>query len=226
MGRRPVIVLARDGEDVPVEAHLLAVVLADVRVVPVRAWIRHVHAVRERLAKWDRRLRLVRAVVAVFEPQSVPVHGRIDVAAVRDVDGDRRVLGHFQRRARDRAVIGKHAHGGVPDLLPDWCDLEIELVAVGELDDFRTARVRQPLGRARKLNDVGVPVRAVVVHSHPPYSARAPARTPASSCGGSGTACAFASCTAAIRWAMNCASSFTQPIRAEPRVCCQVRPRK
>ena len=139
VGRRPVIVLARDGEDVPVEAHLLAVVLADVRVVPVRAWIRHVHLVGKGFANRDRRLRLVRAVVTVLEPQSVPVHGRIDVAAVRDVDGDRRVLGHFQRRAGDGAVVGKHAHDVVPDLLPDWCDLEIELVAVGELHDFGAA---------------------------------------------------------------------------------------
>src|SRR5829696_3710242 len=31
---------------------------------------------------------------------------------------------------------------------------------------------------------------------------------------------------ASMRWAMNCASSLTQPSRAEPRVCCQSRPRK
>ena len=114
VGGRPVIVLARDDEDVAVEAHLLAVVLADVRVVPVRARIGHAHLVGEGLADRDRRLRLVRAVVAVLEPQSVPVHGRIDVAAVRDVHGDRRVLGHFQRRARDGAVIGEHAHSRRP----------------------------------------------------------------------------------------------------------------
>ena len=80
--RRPVVGLARGGEDVPVQAHLLAVVLADVRVVPVGAGIGHVHLVGEGLADRDRRLRLVRAVVAVLEPQPVPVHGRVEVAVV------------------------------------------------------------------------------------------------------------------------------------------------
>src|SRR5215207_6757666 len=31
---------------------------------------------------------------------------------------------------------------------------------------------------------------------------------------------------ASMRWAMNCASSLTQPSSADPRVCCQSRPRK
>ena len=37
--RRPVFRVGRDDDDVAVETHLLAVVLADVRVVPVRAGI-------------------------------------------------------------------------------------------------------------------------------------------------------------------------------------------
>src|SRR5215208_5745254 len=32
--------------------------------------------------------------------------------------------------------------------------------------------------------------------------------------------------SASMRWAMNCASSLTQPSSAEPRVCCHSRPRK
>jgi hypothetical protein len=170
--RRPVVAVTRDDEDVPVQAQLLAVVLADVRVVPVGAWIGHADLVREGLADRDRRLRLVGAVVAVLEPEAVPVHGRIEVAAVRDMHRDRRVLGHFQGRAGDGAVVGEHANGGVPDLLPYRDDLQIELVTVGELDDLGAARVRKPLGRARKLNDVGAPVCAVVVHGYLPFSGR------------------------------------------------------
>ena len=63
--RWPVIVVARNDEDVAVQAHLLAVVLTDVRVVPVRARIGRGHLVGKGLADRDRRLRLVRAVVLV-----------------------------------------------------------------------------------------------------------------------------------------------------------------
>jgi len=55
--RRPVVRLERGGEDVPVQAQLLAVVLADVRVVPVGAGIWHMEPVRERAADRDRGLR-------------------------------------------------------------------------------------------------------------------------------------------------------------------------
>ena len=67
MRGRPVLGITRDDEDVPVETQLLAVVLADVRVVPVRARVGKAHFIRERLADGDRRLRLVRSVVAVLE---------------------------------------------------------------------------------------------------------------------------------------------------------------
>ena len=93
--RRPVVGVGGDDEDVPVQAHLLAVVLADVRVVPVDAGIGELDAVGEAAADRDRRLRLVRAVVAVLDPQAVPMHGRLQVALVRDVDDDLRALRTF-----------------------------------------------------------------------------------------------------------------------------------
>src|SRR3712207_8085001 len=57
------------------EAELLSVVLADVRVVPVDAGVGERDPVGEAAADRNRRLRLVGAVVAVVEPQAVPVHG-------------------------------------------------------------------------------------------------------------------------------------------------------
>ena len=66
--RRPVPGLARGGEDLSVQAQLLAIVLADVGVVPVGAGVGHVQLVREPLADRDRCLRVVGAVIAVLEP--------------------------------------------------------------------------------------------------------------------------------------------------------------
>ena len=229
VGGRPVVGLARNDEDVPVQAQLLPVVLADVRVVPVRTRVGKAHLIGEGLADRDRRLRLVGAVVAVLEPQAVPVHGRIHVAAIRDVHCDRRVLRGLQGWAWNRAVVGEHAHGGIADLLLDRCDLELELVSVRELDDLRPSGVGQSFGRARQLGGVRVPFGAVMVmHPYSPSFARASAAAPIS--GGASADCVtprfFASCEVSIRSAMNSASSFTQPISAEPRVCCQVRPKK
>jgi hypothetical protein len=66
----------------------------------------------------------------------VPVHSRVDVAPVGDVDGDRGALRDLQRRAGNGAVVGEHPHSCVADLLLDRDDLEPELVAVGELDQL------------------------------------------------------------------------------------------
>jgi hypothetical protein len=129
--RGPVFGIGGDHEDVAVEAHLLAVVLPDVRVIPVQARVREGDARREALADRDRRLRLVGAVVAVLQPQPVPVHGRLQVTLVDDVDLDLRSLRHPQRGARDRAVVGQHPHRRVAQLLGDRRDLQIERVAVG-----------------------------------------------------------------------------------------------
>ena len=65
----------------------LAVVLAKMGVVPVEAGIGELDPVGEVVTDLDRRLGVDGgAVVAVVEPEAVPVNGRRDVAVVRDVD--------------------------------------------------------------------------------------------------------------------------------------------
>ena len=71
-------------DDRAVQAHLQAEVFADVRVVPVEPGVGELDLAGERPADRDRFLGLVRdPVVAVLQPQPVPVHGRLDVAVVR-----------------------------------------------------------------------------------------------------------------------------------------------
>ena len=150
MRRRPVVGLGRVDEDVAVLAELLAVVLADVRVVPVGAGIGEGDPVGEPAADRDRRLRLVRAVVAVLQAQTVPVDGRLEVALVDDVHDELRALRHAQRRAGDGAVVGDHAHGVVADPLRDRRDPQLERVAVGELHDLGRRRLREAGGVGRE----------------------------------------------------------------------------
>ena len=92
VGRRPVARVPRDDEDGAGQAHLLAVVLADVRVEPVQPLVGELQPVLKALADLHRPLRLVRSVVAVVEPQPVPMHGRLEIAAVLDVDDHLRAL--------------------------------------------------------------------------------------------------------------------------------------
>ena len=133
-------------------------------VVPVGAGIGHVHLVGEGLADRDRRLRVVGAVVAVLETQAVPVHGRCEIAVVRDVDGDRRALRHPERGAGYGAVVREHAHGRIADPLLDGDDLELVLVAVRKLDQLGRTCLGQALDLARELRYVSVMVRASIVH--------------------------------------------------------------
>jgi len=146
VGRRPVVGLRGDDEDVAVQAHLLAVVLANVRVVPVEAGIGELEPVREALAYGHRLLRLVRPVVAVLDSDPVPVDGGLEIAFVDDVDHELGPLAHFQRRAWDRGVVGEHANRPASELLRDRSDPELELVAVRELDDLGLADFGQANG--------------------------------------------------------------------------------
>ena len=160
----PVIGVGRNDEDVAVETELLTVVLADVRVVPVRALVGAVHLVGERLPDRDRRLRVVRPVVAVLEPEPVPVHGRVEVAAVRDVDGDGRASRDLERRAGNRAVVRQHPHDGVPDPLAHRRDLELELVTVAQGHDLRAAGLRKAGRLCRESTPHVRPAGALVLH--------------------------------------------------------------
>ena len=81
--------LRRDDDEVAVQAHVEAVVLADVRVVPVDTGVRELDAVGELAADRDRCLGLVgHAVVPVVESEPVPVDGGLDVGVVADTDVD------------------------------------------------------------------------------------------------------------------------------------------
>jgi hypothetical protein len=84
------------------------------------------------------------------------VHGRFEIALVGDVDGDRRVLRHLERRSGHRAVVGEHPHRRIADPLLDRDDLELVRVAVSELDQLRLVRVRQTLDPARKFGDLAL----------------------------------------------------------------------
>jgi hypothetical protein len=89
VGRRPVAGVGRDDQDVAVQAELLGVVLPDVGVVPVQAGVGELDAIGEAAADRDGRLGLVGdTVVAVLQPQPVPVDGRVQVAPVLDLHDD------------------------------------------------------------------------------------------------------------------------------------------
>ena len=132
--RRPIVGIGRLDEDVPIEAHLLAVVLADVRVVPVDAGIRERDPIGEGSPNGNRRLGFVGAVIAVLESQAVPVHGCFHLGVVGDVDGDFGAFADAQGRAWDGAVVGEHAHRVVSELLDDGRDPQVDGVAAGEVD--------------------------------------------------------------------------------------------
>jgi hypothetical protein len=85
---RPVVGIGRLDEAVAVQPHLLAVVLADVRVVPVHPGVGEADASGETLAYGHRLLGLVGPVVPVFKPQAVPVDRGFHVALVLGVDHD------------------------------------------------------------------------------------------------------------------------------------------
>ena len=99
------------------------------------------------------------------------------------------------------------------DLLGHRRDLEVEL-SPSASSTSSGSWPPEAFGRDREV-DRGVSA-MMVVHGYPP---RAPARPlPDSLC--------RSRCEPRCGSAMNAASSFTQPISAEPRVCCHVSPRK
>ena len=142
--RGPVFRFGRLHHDRAVQAHLLPEVLADVGVVPVEPRIGELDLVGERSFNQDRLLGLVRdPVVAVLQPQPVPVHGRVDGTLVRHLDSDLRALIDVQGRAGNRSVVGEHAHVGALDGLPDRSDPEIKAVAVPHAEDARSRSFRK-----------------------------------------------------------------------------------
>ena len=161
-------------DDVAVEAHLQAVVLADVGVVPVDAVVGEPQPVDELAADGDRGLGLVgHAVVGVLQPEAVPVHGGFVVAVVADPHRHLRALCHAQGRAGDGAVVGEHAHAGIAELVDDGGDAQVVGVAVAEFDDGARAAGGEAVdgGREAVVVDVGGG------HAAPPRASRSGRRS-------------------------------------------------
>src|SRR5215207_1173844 len=95
-------------------------------------------------------------VVAVLQPQAVPVDGGIDVAVVRHLHCDLRALVDVQCRAWDRAVVAEHAHHGVLYSLAHGMDAYIEGIAVVKAQEARARRLRETRGFGRE--------RVLVIH--------------------------------------------------------------
>ena len=166
--RGPVVSLRGLDDDVAGQAHVLRVVLADVRVIPVQALVGKTNPVGEMSTDRDRLLRFVRdAVVPVLEPKPVPVDRCRDVAVVRHVDDDLRSLPDAQGGSRDRAVVGEPPHRDAPDALRHGSDPQVELVAVGQVDLRRRVGRKQP-GNVRRVRSAAVVL--VVLHAVAPVS--------------------------------------------------------
>jgi hypothetical protein len=86
------------------------------------------------------------AVVAVLKSEAMPMHGRVHIALVEDVDLDLRPLRQFENRPGYRAVVGEHPHQAVADLLDHWRDAKFDAVAIRELDELGLVRFRKPRG--------------------------------------------------------------------------------
>src|SRR5215218_10754739 len=100
-------------------------------MVPVESWIGELDPIGEGLPALYRRLRLLgHPVVAVLQPEAVPVDGRLYVAVVGHLHGDLRALVDVQRRARDRTVVTEHALLCVSDPLAHGVDAKVKAIAV------------------------------------------------------------------------------------------------
>jgi hypothetical protein len=93
----------------------------------------------------------MRAVVAVIQPEPVPVNGRRVVALVFDVDHDLRALLDLEDRTRDRVVVGQHSHLGPGEVLDHRRYSQIELVSIAKLDWLRGLRLGKPGDLGRKV---------------------------------------------------------------------------
>ena len=208
---RPVAGLGRDDDHVAVEAHLLAVVLPDVRVVPVDAGVGEREAVGEAAALRDRRPGS-RGCRRSGSPAAGRASGRCrpgrprssprwrpptpasPAASVPGSSRCRRASGRSRRRCAWRRVRSRSR--------------------TTRRGPGRHRRGRDRLGQAGGVG--GESGWGLLVHRH------------ASECeaAGRGPASGLARACSSTRPAMKRASSSTKPRSAEPRVCCHDRPRK
>jgi hypothetical protein len=79
------------------------------------------------------------------------VDRRLRIALVLDVDDDLRTFPHLQGRSWDRTVVGQHPHGRVAEPLGHRRDAQVEVVAVGELDQLGVAGLGKTRDRRREV---------------------------------------------------------------------------
>src|SRR3954465_6349834 len=150
----------------------------------------------------------------------MPMHGRVEVAAVLDLDLNLRAFRYAHRRTRNRSVVAKHPHDVLADLLRNRLDAQCEQLPVGQLNHFGRPRRGHP-GRVGwegfGRGSLGVDT---LMHCQSPF------RTAIAS--GACVVVDAASCAdparTAILSAMYAASSLTKPSSAEPRVYCHCSP--
>jgi hypothetical protein len=130
----------------------------------------------ERLARQDRRLRLMSSVVAVLQPQPMPMDRGVHVPLVLDVDDDLRALPDLQDRSGDRPVVGQHPDRRVTQSLGDRSDPQIEMLTVRQLDQLGRARLGQPRRVSREaIRRLGI---GVVLHRSASFLCTGPRRSP------------------------------------------------
>ena len=178
------------------------------------------------LADRDRCLRVMRAVIAVLEAQAVPVNGGLEVPVVGDVHRRGRAFGELERRPRHRTVVRQHPHRHVADPLLDGKIWSSNSSRWASSTSSVLRASRKAVGFSREFDRRAVAVRPRRRASA--TSSEVERRVGGSpSPGGVSPGCrVFDSRDSTIRSAMHSASSCTQPISAEPRVCCQVSPMK
>jgi hypothetical protein len=162
---RPVRGVGGLDHDRAVQTHLQAEILPHMRVVPVEPGVGELQLASERSADGDRLLRFVRdPVVAVLQPQAVPMHGRLDIAVVGDVHRDFGALVDVQGRARDRSVVGQHPEEIAGDAVAYRADATAEAKGLPPVG-------RAPLHQRLAARESAWPHRPSTLTGHPHQTA-------------------------------------------------------
>jgi hypothetical protein len=80
----------------------------------------------------------------------MPVHGRVQVTLIRDMDNDLGALSDLEGGTGDGAVVAQHADGAVAEPFGDGPDVEVQGAAVGQLQQCRPSGLGQPGGIGRE----------------------------------------------------------------------------
>ena len=90
------------------------------------------------------------AVVLVLQPQPVPVHGGVQVAAVGDMNDHFGSLLNTKGGAGDRAVVAEHPYGAVAKPLGYRRYVKAKRVAIGKLEDLGCRGLGEACGIGRE----------------------------------------------------------------------------